>query len=189
MLEFGGAFRDYLTLSNAATVATRQAAIAGDSTNADGLILGAIAKASGAVPRNQIELIVVWHASGPTDTVPATCKSGTAVAGTSPTFAGACNVYKNTGTQWWTYNSTNLTTCTGASPQQYWCPTDRKTAVKDNSGAGPRLPRRLHQDQAPMDHRPVRESVTIDTTSVTKLETHESAVRTTTCLDRSPTLG
>jgi len=137
ILEFGGLFRDYLTLSNTATVATRQAAIAADSTDADGEILGAIGKASGAVPRYEIELIVIWHATGPTDTVPATCKAGTPVAGTAPNYTGACNVYKNTGTQWWTYNSSNLNTCTGASPQQYWCPTVRKTAVKDNGGAGP----------------------------------------------------
>jgi Flp pilus assembly protein TadG len=170
ILEFGGLFRDYLTLSNTATVATRQAAISGDSSSADGEILNAIRKASRAVPRNQIELIVIWHATGPTDTVPAVCKSGTPVAGTAPNFTGACNVYKNTGTQWWTYNATNLSTCTVSSPQKFWCPTDRKTAVKDNAGAGPDYLGVYIKLEHPWITGLFGQSVTIDTTSITKLE-------------------
>src|SRR5215204_6217762 len=54
MLEFGGAFRDYLTLSNAASTGARQAGIQGNSASADWNIILAIKEASGAMPLGQI---------------------------------------------------------------------------------------------------------------------------------------
>jgi Flp pilus assembly protein TadG len=142
ILEFGGLFRDYLTLGNASAGATREAAIVGDANNADGLILESLAKAASAMPRGQVETIVVWHASGPNDSVPATCAAGTPVAGTSADEVGSCNVYTNTGANpWWTWTSTTLTNCSAVgpppSPQRFWCPTWRKTAVKATNGNGP----------------------------------------------------
>ncbi|MGZ4729871.1 MAG: TadE/TadG family type IV pilus assembly protein, partial [Acidimicrobiales bacterium] len=42
MLEFGGAFRDYLTLSNAASTGARQAGIQGNAASADWNIILAV---------------------------------------------------------------------------------------------------------------------------------------------------
>lgn len=135
VLEFGGAFRDYLTLSNTVTSATRQEAIQGANPQADWLTLLAIQKASAAFRLSDINYIVVWKASGPNDTVPAACKTAGRTVGTAaaPT-AGSCNrftaadITAGTGATW---------TCLSPYPIQYWCPTTRQVGLTSNAGAGP----------------------------------------------------
>src|SRR4051812_5565151 len=90
IVEFGGAFRDYQTVSNGASQGTRTAAIQGNATGADWSILQAVIKGTRAVPSNQIVRIVVFHASSTNRTVPAVCKTGS----TGSTVSGSeCNVY------------------------------------------------------------------------------------------------
>ena len=132
ILEFGGAFRDYLTLSNVVVTGTRQEAIWGSSLQADWKTLDAIHRGNGALDLDNLDYIVVWKASAGTDKVPSGCKSGAAsFAGgtiTAPAI-GACNVYtaadirdKINGPQW---------TCSGPKigPIQYYCPSGRKVTV------------------------------------------------------------
>src|SRR4051812_1775817 len=60
VLEVGGAFRDYLTLSNAAQAGARTAAIEGPNAAADWNIILAVKKAATAMPVGQITKIVIF---------------------------------------------------------------------------------------------------------------------------------
>ncbi|HEY5155693.1 MAG TPA: TadE/TadG family type IV pilus assembly protein, partial [Acidimicrobiales bacterium] len=102
-LEFGGAFRDYLTLSNGSLAGTRMAAIQGNAADADWNLVQAVKKSMNAMPLYQIQKVVVYRLSPvaasnppagqcqtgtcPTSSVPASCL--TAIQG----VAGVCNVY------------------------------------------------------------------------------------------------
>src|SRR6478672_11639736 len=50
IVEFGGAFRDYQTVSNGASQGTRTAAIQGNASGADWSILQAVIKGANAIP-------------------------------------------------------------------------------------------------------------------------------------------
>jgi Flp pilus assembly protein TadG len=133
MLEFGFAFKDYLSLANGTRDGARTASTAGNQANADYLTLQAIQDATDAMNASAIQRIVIFHAAGPESTVPAGCAAGTATSGTgSPSFTGACNVY--------TSSSFNLTEAqfdcggSGTAPDQFWCPTDRKVATSGSFG-------------------------------------------------------
>jgi hypothetical protein len=135
VVEFGGAFRDYLTLSNAVGAGTRQEAIQGANIQADWLTLQSIKKAASAFPLGDINYIVVWKANGPKDTVPAACKTAGQTIGTSAApSTGSCNrftpsdVNSSTGPSW---------TCTSTDPIKYWCPTTRNVQLSSNSNTGP----------------------------------------------------
>jgi Flp pilus assembly protein TadG len=120
LMEFGGAFRDYLTTANAALVGTRQAAIQGNAADADWNVIQAIKKATQAMPLTDIDYIVIFKASGPTTPVPAACMTASVSGGSNP-----CNRY--TATQ---FNETSNTTpenwlSCSTGPSQYYCPTNR----------------------------------------------------------------
>jgi len=138
ILEFGGLFRSYLTLSNATTSGARAAAIAGNAGDADYTILQAIGRSSVAVPKENIRRIVVYKATNATTPVPSACLS---VAATPPagvsTGANPCNVY--TGTTMNAARSPGFTSCNPVlgSLQYFWCPTTRKYAAKADAGNGP----------------------------------------------------
>jgi hypothetical protein len=91
MLEFGGAFRDYLTLANATSIGARQAAIRGNATDADWWILKSIKDASQAMPWSQVQQVVIYNAdppaagSAPLNAPPAAC-----LTSGQP---GVCNTY------------------------------------------------------------------------------------------------
>ncbi len=128
MLEFGGAFRDYLTVSNAATAAARTAAIEGNTNDADWWILQAIYKNSQAMPKSQILEVEVFSAtSSPTATSPpSSCTSIT-----------LCNNYTGAALQSYLGASVEPTsfsnTCVPGSgtPMSNWCPNQRKVDLQD----------------------------------------------------------
>lgn len=125
ILEYGLAFSSYHAVSNAARDSGRQATISGDNTGADFNILQAIGVGLSAVNESDIERIVVFKASGPGDTVPASCAAGIAVV-------GVCNVYTADHLSW----ELDQFGCDPASnpvrdPDRFWCPRDRKVAVID----------------------------------------------------------
>jgi Flp pilus assembly protein TadG len=131
VLEFGSAFRTYLTLSNVTTTASRAAAVAGNDVDGDAQILTSIKKESAAISVSSIQRVVVYHASGPTDPVPSGCAGGTATSGTgSPSYTGACNVYTSADIS----TPTNAATCSITSPARFWCPSVRKVAATGTNG-------------------------------------------------------
>jgi hypothetical protein len=90
ILEFGGTFRDYLTLNNAVATASRKASVAANAPDADYGVVLTIRKEIGAMPLSQVQRIIIFHASGPNSAAPKTCLSGaTGSAGSgSPLWTG-----------------------------------------------------------------------------------------------------
>jgi TadE-like protein len=125
IFEFGFAFRDYLTVANSTRDGAREVSVAGNVTDADYRMLRAIERGSAALPELSIERIVVFEASGPTDTVPTTCKNGTPVT-------GLCNVYDGSSisldeSQFGCQEVANGDPID--SPDRYWCPNVREVSA------------------------------------------------------------
>ncbi len=117
MLEFGGAFRDYLTLSNAASTGARQAAIQGNQSTADWEIILSIKAAASAMPLSQITRIVIFKAATPTASMPAGCA-------TTGSQLNLCNSYDKATVASVIPSSSqpaNWTSCLG--PTNGYCPT------------------------------------------------------------------
>jgi len=106
MLEFGGAFRDYLTLANGTASAARQAAIQGNSPVADWQILYSIEKSTLAMPFSQIQSVVIYKGAADSSSPAANCTSlnqcntynatdlaSMKACGTAPCGAWALNTY------------------------------------------------------------------------------------------------
>lgn len=123
MLEFGGAFRDYLTLSNAASTGARQAGIQGNSASADWNIIVAIKNASGAMPLSQITRIAIYKASSPTAGLPANCDIG-AVANCNSYDAATVASVNGAAVQPASWGD-----CTG--PTGNYCPTGRVVSASN----------------------------------------------------------
>ena len=154
ILEFGGAFRDYLTLTNGVNAGAREESIAGNQTNADQLTLDAIAKATTAFQASEIQKIVVFYANSPDASVPAACLTGPVSQNPLPRGPSTvlCNFY--TGSIYPTSGTTTWGSCSlNTDPDRFYCPGGR---IAQRVGSS-RLHRRLHRDPAPVDHRPVRE--------------------------------
>lgn len=91
ILEYGIVFKDYTSVGNAGTYASRAGAAAGDDTNADWQILQAINDNSAALARGDIQRIVVYSATDTDDTI----NSVAPLCRTSATsIAGTCNIYR-----------------------------------------------------------------------------------------------
>jgi Flp pilus assembly protein TadG len=132
ILEFGAAFRDYLTLNDATSSGAREASISANSGDADYQVIQAIKKSMSAVPTENILRIVIFHPAGPSSAPTTSCAAGTPSAGTGTTYADACNTYTNTALSW-TSSSGNYG-CGASAADRYWCPTVRKTAQTGING-------------------------------------------------------
>lgn len=136
ILEFGGLFRDYLTLSYTLTAAARTEAIFGNSLAADYETMLAIQTAFSATPLHQINYVVVWKAESPDDDVPEECKTiGRKIPNADDTIetpeVGSCNHFSTEQVQ----NPSESWTCTSSgSPIQHYCPSLRQTALNPSPG-------------------------------------------------------
>jgi len=167
IIEFGGAFRDYLTLSNAASQGTRTAAIQNNSASADWNTLQAIENASRAFPLSQIRRVVIFKASGPTDSVSAACKTG--VTG----VANVCNVFLPADLAQTSAPNTWLcpgTASQSSNPIAFWCSTSRKVNLSDNSNNGPDYVGIYIEMTHPWITGLFGTSIVMSDTSITKLE-------------------
>lgn len=102
VIELGGLLRSYSGAASAVRVGGRSASLAGSDPMADQRILEAVARQAGTMDEDEIDLVVIWHAAGPGDPVPAACltaqpavpnTSSVGSKGTAPKGVGACNVY------------------------------------------------------------------------------------------------
>jgi hypothetical protein len=98
----GGALKSYSGVASAVRQAGRSASLAGSDPMADAMILEQVARQAGTIDAGEIEVVVIWHASGPGDVVPPGCltiggsapgASSVGAAGQGPDGLGACNVY------------------------------------------------------------------------------------------------
>jgi hypothetical protein len=101
IMELGGSLKSYSSTAGAVRAAGRAASVAGADPMADSLILAGIAKDVG-VGNGQVELVVIWHAAGRADPVPAAClpaapftvnASSRGASDSGVDAVGACNVY------------------------------------------------------------------------------------------------
>jgi len=169
IIEFGGAFRDYLTVANSASQGTRMAAIQGNTATADWTILQAVKKASGAMPQSQIDRIVIFKATGASSTVPPICK--TASSGNS-TVGTECNIFLPADIALGTMPVTWVcpgTASQASNPIAYWCATNRKVNVA-GSGGPPDYVGIYIQTTHPWVTGLFGRNVTLSDTSVTQLE-------------------
>jgi len=124
ILEFGFAFRNYLTVANGTRDGARTGTTAGTVADSDHQVLQAIADSMSAMDQDDIEQIVVFRATGPDDTVPTSC---TLLGSAGQSGADACNVY--TPAQFSLAASQFDCGGPGTAPDDDWCPTDREVAV------------------------------------------------------------
>lgn len=91
VLEFSGIVMTKTGANSAVKGGTRMAIVSGSDAMADRNILLRIAKDGSGMRQDHIDQIIIWHASGPQDTPPASCLSAT---GFHPVTTG-CNVYND----------------------------------------------------------------------------------------------
>ena len=70
VLEFGIAFRDYLTVNNAAQGGARAGAIAGNDPDADYRIIDAVRVEASATSPGQVVKVFIFKADGPSGGIP-----------------------------------------------------------------------------------------------------------------------
>jgi Flp pilus assembly protein TadG len=128
-LEFGLAFRTFLTTSNASSAGARMASIQGNRLQADFEILKAIRGASTAIAIDDIQYVVIFKASGPNMAVPAGCKTASQNVGTTAApLAGSCNRYLPADLKLAAMPGT--WTCS-VGPMVNYCPPTRKVGLND----------------------------------------------------------
>jgi len=131
IFEFGLLFRNSLTTANAGKQGARSASVSGQRPDADYLILRSIEHGLQAMGTDDLELIVVFRASGPDDVVPPACLVSSQLdAGPGSV---ACNRYTaadlaldiddSTGTDLGNFR------CSTTAIDRYWCPADRETSI------------------------------------------------------------
>lgn len=122
VLEFGLAFRDNMTMSNALRSGARVGSNAGRERLADYTILKAVEAAMAEVPTSQIQRIIVYKADTANSAVPSSCLSVTPPGGVT----GVCNVY-NPASLSLPESEFSGTTCSASAPDRWWCPVSRQS--------------------------------------------------------------
>lgn len=142
VIDYGGAFRDYLTVNYLLQRGGRAAANAVNNPDADYTAVSQMAKAGGALPARSLQRVVIWRATddgsgsashrGPGSVVPPGCQ----VAGVGNS-SDVCNVYSRAAG---TLNPSRIdeglwSSCSNAAnPGRFWCPTARKSAAQGPGG-------------------------------------------------------
>jgi len=130
IFEFGLAFQNYLGVANTARDAARAASVGADNPNADWRMLLAAERGSAAIDAD-LERIIVYTVSSPSDPVPAACLTS------STGITGVCNVYDESDFGMLEEEfGCALSTLTPA-PDEAWCPTDRNAIIDTAAGTRP----------------------------------------------------
>ena len=123
IFEMGLLFRDSLTTDNASREGARAASTRGDRDDADYYILRTIEHGLEAMGLERLQVVVVFEATGPDDTVPASC-----LTASQP---GLCNRY--TAADFFAELDTAAGVDTGnfrcGTRDSAWCPTTRETSL------------------------------------------------------------
>jgi len=122
IFEFGLAFRDSMTLSNALRSGARVGSNAGRERQADYTILKSVEAAMTEFPTARVERIIVYKASTSNSAPSAACLAVTGSGGVN----GSCNVYQSTDLARPLSDFGGTTSCSSTSPDRYWCPTSRQ---------------------------------------------------------------
>lgn len=122
-MEFGLAFRSYLTLSNSTRDAARFASTLGRDADSDFQVINEAVLNLSGLRAGSIRKIIIFKATGPTSTT----KSGALAACQTGSVTGLCNTYMGGSIS---TNSANYG-CNYTSPDRFWCPASRKIALTD----------------------------------------------------------
>ncbi len=122
VLEFGLAWRDSMTVSNALRSGARVGSNAGRERAADYTILKSIEAAMAEIPTARIEKIIVYKADTTNSSPTTACQ-----ALTSGGVTGVCNVYTASDLDRPLSDFTGGTTCDTTAPDRFWCPTSRQS--------------------------------------------------------------
>ncbi len=122
VIEVGLALNDDLALSHATRAGSRVASASGDDVLADYGIVQSIAQESAAIPRDQIELIVVYKANDFGEPPSSTCQGGQPVD-------DQCNVYTSAD---FALDEDDFG-CDAGEPDASWCPQDRQVVLNGSS--------------------------------------------------------
>jgi hypothetical protein len=117
VLEFGLAFKDYLSMASAVRDGARTASALGKDNATDWSVIQDVIKRMPAVSTNQIQAIVIFKGTGPTSTVPSTCQTSS--------VSGSCNFY---GPSDLTRPSSDFDGSTTA-PDHFWPASSRKDSL------------------------------------------------------------
>lgn len=121
-MEFGLAFRSYLTLSNATRDAARFASTLGKDADADFQAVNELIANLSGFKAGDIKQVIVFKATGPSSTT----ASGALAACRNGSVLNLCNTYSPPFSQDPTQYGCNYT-----SPDRFWCPGGRKVAASD----------------------------------------------------------
>lgn len=120
VLEFGMAWRDSMTVSNALRSGARVGSNAGRDRLADYDILKSIESAMKEIPDTaRVQRIVIYKADTTNSAPSASCMAGTPVT-------GLCNVYTGADMARPQSDYSGTTSCGGSAPDRFWCPTSRQ---------------------------------------------------------------
>lgn len=123
VLEFGMAWRDSMTVSNALRSGARVGSNMGDDRYADYDVLKAIEAAMREIPDTaRVQRVVIYHANTSSSAPTASCMAGTP----SSTSPNQCNVYTGADLSRLRTDFTGTTSCGSTSPDRYWCPLSRE---------------------------------------------------------------
>lgn len=129
IMEFGIAYRDYLTVSQAAADGAREVSIGARDGLADRSAVQSVVDVMEAADPASIDRIVIYHPAAPTDSITASCAAGTPSAGTGLDDINACNVYTPSqlaaDVRQWDCDDPTYGATAFSRP---WCPQDRDDA-------------------------------------------------------------
>lgn len=134
-MEMGYAFYGKLTVSHMSIAGARAASGAANDVSSDHTMLQAVESAATGMANDDISLVVVYRATGPSDRVPPNCLTASVV---NTSVVRGCNRY--------TAASLSLASdqfgCVGppgptVKVDASWCPTSRKSALLADAGNGP----------------------------------------------------
>ena len=117
-VEFGLAWRDSMTVSNALRSGARVGSNSGDDRLADFDILKQVESAIHEIDNTRIERVVIFRSTDPDGVVPNSCLNGTPQN-------GLCNVYTAAQMSSLTAGDFDSPTCAGDADSA-WCPTTRE---------------------------------------------------------------
>ena len=122
-MEFGLAFRSYLTLSATTREAGRFSATLGNDVDSDFQVVTGIVASLAGTRGATLEQVVIYKSTGPLQTTAggalAACRAGS--------VANLCNSYVGSALT----TPANNWACNYTSPDRYWCPGVRKVNLSD----------------------------------------------------------
>jgi len=122
IIEFGNGWKNKLEVETAARAGARVGSSLGNDRLADYGLLQGTKSALANLGLSNVDYVVVYKSTTTNGQVPAACSGSTPTSQTN-----VCNVY--TGSQLNTLTQasfTGTTSCTGSSPDRFWCPVTRK---------------------------------------------------------------